>query len=177
VWGGDGGFRSLPYQTLDLTAHFVPASGSSVGVAIEAMHSGGAQALLQLQFHVGGGKVVTVGTDETWSAFNGDVHRNPGKAQHGGSAGTGFIEYIDARREPVGWKSSAFTGSSGWSKATAAPITTAQLAQLHPRMEPPMQTTFVKAASTRHVTPGWWTHLGFATRASNFRLVQECECS
>ena len=32
-------------------------------VAIEAMHAGGAQALMQLQFSVGGGKVLTVGAD------------------------------------------------------------------------------------------------------------------
>lgn len=61
VWGGDGKFRSLPYQTLDVTAH-LSAAGTAV-VAIEAMHAGGAQALMQLQFSVGGGKVLTVGAD------------------------------------------------------------------------------------------------------------------
>ena len=43
------------------------------------------------------GKVQSViSTDATWSAFNGDVHRKPGKAMHGGSAGTGFLEYAFA---------------------------------------------------------------------------------
>jgi hypothetical protein len=49
-------------------------------------------------------------------AFDADVHRNPGRALHGGSAGTGFLEYIDARNEPVGWKAAGFKPGAGWTR-------------------------------------------------------------
>ena len=55
------------------------------------------------------------------------------------SAGTGFIEYIDARDEPVGWKLAGFQPSADWGPVVASAPTTAQLGQLHAKMEPPMQ--------------------------------------
>ena len=44
-------------------------------IAIEAMHSQGATALMQLQLRLPGGKVVTTGTDSSWSAFDADVRK------------------------------------------------------------------------------------------------------
>ena len=141
VWGGDGVFRSLPYYTLDITRFIVAAKGkgSTVTVALQTMHVHNPSAMLQINFELSSGKVVTVGTDKTWSAFNGDAHRNPGAALHGHSAGTSFLEYIDARREPVGWKAAGFKAGAGWGAATATAPTSAQLAQLHPKMQPPME--------------------------------------
>ena len=137
VWGGDGFFRSIPYATLDVTAHLA-VPGSRV-VAIEAMHSKGATAMMQLHLSFGNGSVTTLVTDGTWSAFDGDVHRKPGRPKHGNSAGTGFIEYIDARGEPAGWKGTPFTPGAGWAPATTATPTDAQRQNLHPKMEPPLQ--------------------------------------
>ena len=66
VFGGDGAFRSLPYYTLDLTSSFSKA-GSSV-IAVECMHQGGANVIVQLQLRTtAGGKMTTIGTDATWS--------------------------------------------------------------------------------------------------------------
>ena len=66
-----GAFSSWPYVTNDLSSYF--ASAGTVVIAIEAMHSRGATALMQLQLRLPGGKVVTAGTDASWSAFNADV--------------------------------------------------------------------------------------------------------
>lgn len=137
VFGGDGDFRSLPYYTLDLSSEFSTA-GTSV-LAVEAMHQGGANVIMQLQLRMAGGKATTVGTDATWMVFDADVHRNPGPALHGGSAGTGFLEYIDARHEPVGWMTSGFKPGAGWAPAVAASVSSTQLAQLTPKMQPPIE--------------------------------------
>jgi hypothetical protein len=102
VWEGDGQFRSLPYYTLDLSTTIMAAKGKSVVVALECMKQGGVSAIMQLNIRSASGKVTTVGTDATWMSFDGDAHRHPGPALHGHSAGTGFLEYIDARGEPVG---------------------------------------------------------------------------
>ena len=137
VFGGDGVFRSLPYTTLDVTS-LLPAGRPAV-LALQAMHAGGASALMQLQLRLASGQVVTIGTDATWQAFDGDAHRAPGKPQHGSSAGTGFIEYIDARQEPVGWTLPGFKPGAGWTPASAVAPTAAQASALHSKMEPPMQ--------------------------------------
>ena len=176
VWDGDGVFRSLPYATLDVTKLFAPtppppkngtgttmdsveqrgggfAGGQKTAahtVAIEAMHSGGASAMLQLVLRLTDGTVTTVVTDETWLAFDGDAHRKPGKPQHGGSAGTGFIEYIDARAEPVGWRvapGGGFAPGAAWAAAKAAAPSAEQLSQLHAKMEPPLQVYSVDTAA------------------------------
>ena len=136
VWDGDGRFRSLPYYTLDVSSFLV--GKASVVLALECMMQGGPQALMQLSLTMPSGQVTAVGTDATWSAFDGDVHRNPGRSLHGGSAGTGYIEYIDARKEPVGWKA-AGAPAAGWAAAAAAAPTAAQIAQLHPKMQPPLE--------------------------------------
>eukprot|EP01050_Picozoa_sp_SAG11_P012697 SAG11_NODE_1429_length_4936_cov_5.029539_3_plen_589_part_00 len=155
VYGGDGKFRSLPYMTLDLTGHMSKAG--AVALAFEAMRAGGPSVMMQLHLHLSSGKTVTIGTDEKWMAFNGDAHRKPGPARHGHSAGTGFIEYIDARAEPVGWKHVGFrTTGSAWSAASAATPTTQQLEDLHSKMEPSMWTADIEVVSIRpaaHVLP------------------------
>ena len=86
-------------------------------------------------------------------AFDGDIHRKPGKPQHGSSAGTGFLEYIDARHEPVGWRSTGFVPGAGWGPAVATPPTAAERQSLHSKMEPPMQVYPVPVRSIRAVPP------------------------
>jgi hypothetical protein len=94
---------------------------------------------MQLNLELSSGEVSTICTDDTWSAFNGDLHRKPGSAKHGNSAGTAAgIEYIDARNEPVGWKEVGFN-SAGWARTVAMNASADQIAQLTPTMEPPMQ--------------------------------------
>ena len=139
MFGGDGTFMARPYYTLDVTKEFSKAG--TVVIAVEAMLSGtvGANVLMQLHLRSAGGQVTTLGTDKTWMAFDGDAHRNPGKPLHGGSAGTGFIEYIDARHEPVGWMTAGFKPTAGWSPAAARSLTAADYAQLTPKMQPPME--------------------------------------
>ena len=47
VWGGDGVFRSLPVQTLDLTA--VLTAGGSHVLALQTMHQNGPSVMLEVQ--------------------------------------------------------------------------------------------------------------------------------
>merc|ERR1711871_1541745 len=110
--------------------------------------------MLELRLTLASGTVVTHGTDMKWMAFNGDLHRKPGPAQHGNSAGTGFIEYIDARAEPTDWKVPSFHHSSAWQSAVATPPSKSDLANLHSKMEPPMQLTSVSVASIKPIGDG-----------------------
>ena len=153
VWDGDGAFRSLPYATLDLTSHF--GNAGTYTLAIVGMHSQSPSVLLQVQLQVAGGETITMGTDGTWSAFDADVHRNPGKSTGGQkSAGTTFVEFIDARAEPTGWMHPGFKGGAGWSPANAAPISPLQFEQLHSKMEPKLDWSMVPVRSIRAVAPG-----------------------
>ena len=161
VWGGQHTFHSLPVDTLDLTAQLAAAKGKNVTLAIEAYHHGGPtgpQPVMQLNLVLRNGATATVVTDGSWSAFNGDLHRKPGPALHGGSAGTASgIEYIDARYEPTGWKLSGFVADSRWSAAVALPPSKDQVAQLTPKMEPPMQfKSFVPARSMTKVNESFF---------------------
>ena len=137
VWGGDGRFRNLPTQTLDLTAAL--AGKASAVLALQTMHQSPA-VIFQLTLRTAAGATTVVVSDASWSALNGDAHRGPGPSTGGGSsAGTGFVEHIDARAEPVGWRAVGFVPGAGWTPATAKPPSADQLANLHPRMQPPMQ--------------------------------------
>ena len=164
VFGGDGVFRALPYGTLDVTSFFAQNKGKNASLALVGMQGRAAPyAMLQLQFRLSDGTVLLLGsTDASWRAFNGDVHRNPGPGQHGGSAGTKFIEYIDARHEPVGWKLVGFddSTSAGWAPAEATPPTASDVSNLFPKMEPPMQAgaCLPCTASQSHPTTTHPTH-------------------
>ena len=140
VFGGDGTFHALPYTTLDLTSIIANSVGKKVALSIVGMHQS-PYVILQMQFRLADGSMQLTGsTDATWRAFNGDAHRNPGPAQHGGSAGTKFIEYIDARKEPVGWQLVGYDDSGGgWATAKATPPTASDVANLYSKMEPPIQ--------------------------------------
>jgi hypothetical protein len=156
VWAGQHTFHSLPIDTLDVTTQLRAARGRKVTLAIEAYHHGGPtgpQPIMQLNLVLSSGRTATIVTDGSWTAFNGDLHRKPGPALHGGSAGTASgIEYIDARYEPTGWKRSGFQADSRWSAAIALPPAASQLAQFTPKMEPPMQfNSFVAARSMTKV--------------------------
>jgi len=145
VLGGDGLYRSLPYATLDVT-RFLAAGKHAL--ALQAMHKP-PSVMLQLVLRFAGGQVMTVATDATWRAFNGDVHRQPGPPRHAHSAGTGFLEYIDARGEPVGWQLPGFVegggADSGWQAASATTPSASQCQNLHAKMEPPL--------AVRHIAP------------------------
>jgi hypothetical protein len=138
VYGGDGVFRSLPITTIDLTAALGGAPAAAThALALQAMHSD-PNVIFQLELTLADGSKTVVVTDASWRAFNGDAHRKPGPAKNGGSAGTGFLEYIDARGEPVGWRLPGFVEGAGWGAATGAAPTADQITNLHPRMQPAM---------------------------------------
>jgi hypothetical protein len=147
TWDGDGAFHGLPFQTLDLTAALAPGPHT---IALQVMNKGDPLAIMQVVFFGAGGSALGVAaTDASWASFNGDVHRNPGPATHGGSAGTGFLEYIDARFEPVGWTLPGFSPGAGWAPAAAAPPTADQLKNLAARMQPPFEVVELGLESIR----------------------------
>ena len=135
VWGGDGTFHAMPIQTLDVTAAL--GSGPTAVLALVGMHSGSPAVIAQLTLHTASGASTTLATDSSWAAFNADPHRVPTPGS--GSAGVGFIEHIDARQEPVGWRSAGFVPDARWGPAVATPPTASQAAALAPGMKPPMQ--------------------------------------
>ena len=74
--------------------------------------------------------------------------------RHRHSAGTDFIEFIDARHEPIGWKTPGYlVNSSEWHAVTATAPTAVQLQALHARMEPPMETVSIHVKSIAPSTP------------------------
>jgi hypothetical protein len=157
VWGGDGLFRSMPYATLDVTAE-LSAAGTSV-LALQAMESNAVLqplVILQVVLRLQSGATVHLSTDDTWMGFDGDAHRVPvlHTSRHP-SAGTAFIEYIDARKEPIGWTTKGFKTTADWAVATATTPTAAQLAMMAPKMQPPMQVVdTIEAVSIVPYTPG-----------------------
>lgn len=151
VWDGDKTLRSLPYTTLDVSVHLL-TPGKHV-LALEVMHKPPA-AMLQLHLRLKSREQVVIVADSTWQAWNGDAHRQPGPPKHGSSAGTGFLEYIDARKEPVGWKSLDFQAKDGWTAAAATKPSTQQLQNLHSKMARPLQVYNVNVASMRHLDKG-----------------------
>ena len=167
IFGGDGVYRDYMYTTLDLTAQLLPrrdAAGAANGkkrcLSLVGMSPKGAKVALQMQWRGADGSLLsTAGStsgDGSWAAFDGDTHRKPGAPQHGHSAGTGFLEFIDARAEPVGWQLPGFDATaSGW----ASPVAEVQLPSgvqaknFHAKMEPSMQVTLVAAATVTPVPP------------------------
>lgn len=149
VWEGDGTFRSLPFTTLDLTAALAPGPHTLALVVMNRPPS----AIMQIVFRDASGAPTVVATDATWSSFNGDAHRRPGPAIHGGSAGTGFIEYIDARGEPVGWTLPGFSPGADWSPAVASANTPALAHVLHAKMQPPFEVVALTLSELRPVKP------------------------
>jgi hypothetical protein len=150
VWGGDGTFHGLPIQTLDVTAALLGGGGASAVLALAAMHRP-PNVIMQLVLHLASGATRTVVTDGSWAAFDADGHRGPTPGS--GSAGVGFIEHIDARQEPVGWRSSGFVPDARWAPALAAPPTAAQAADLHAVMKPPIQVTEGVAVASVYPVP------------------------
>jgi len=157
VVGGDGRFRSIPYTTLDVADYMIDAvrtNGQNVVIAVEAMQAQAPNVLLQLRIGYANGAEDLILSDATWSAYNADVHRLPGPPHHGSSAGTGFLEYIDARYEPIRWKFPDFSLDSGWTDAKAFAMTDDQKKNIHQKMEPPLQTKDMVPASIRQRDDG-----------------------
>jgi len=148
VRDGDGTYRNLPYTTLDVTSHFT-TPGKHV-LALQTMHKP-PSVILQINLRLRSGTTRVLFTDGTWQAFNGDAHRKPAAPQYGRSAGTGFLEYIDARAEPVGWTSPGFKADAAWSNAVATSPSSDQQENLHAKMTRPMQVYDVPIASIRPV--------------------------
>jgi hypothetical protein len=98
-------------------------------------HTDNPSVIFQLILTDSTGAASTVVTDDSWLAFDGDAHRKPGPATDGGSAGTRFLEYIDARGEPVGWRAAGFTPGPGWGPAVGTAPSASDLANLYPRMQ------------------------------------------
>ncbi len=152
VWRGapePSAFRALNFQTLDVTATLPPGPHT---LALQAMYEGlgGATALLQVVFRAADGAPLgVVGSDASWAAFDGDAHRRPAPPAHGHSAGTAFLENIDARAEPVGWRAAGFVPGAGWAPANATPLSATDVHTLHARMEPPMQVVDLAPAALR----------------------------
>ena len=134
VWNGDGTFRSMPYFTHDVTSYL--QNKTNIVIAMETMNANPSpKAWLELNMFFVDGSSQVVSTDETWSAFNGDKHRNP-KPSSRPSAGNAFLENIDATYEPVGWKTSNFVLTSEWSNATATIPTESDLQSFTAKMQP-----------------------------------------
>jgi len=151
VWDGDGLFRSLPYATLDVTPSLT-TPGTAV-IALQTMHNP-PKVIFQVTMLFSSGEPLSIITDNTWGAFNGDLHRKPGPATHGGSAGTGFLEYIDARGEPVGWRAPGFIpNASLWGSPIATLPTPSDVAMFHAHMKPPLEVSPMTLASIRPVPP------------------------
>jgi len=151
VWDGDRTLRSLPYTTLDVTNRLL-SPGKHV-LALEAMHKP-PTAMLQLHLRLKSRQQVVIVTDDTWQAWNGDAHRQPGPPKHGQSAGTGFLEYVDARAEPVGWKLPDFQAKDGWAPAGANTPSADQRQNLHPKMARPLQVYDVSVATIHRLQSG-----------------------
>jgi len=134
VFDGDGLFRNLPLTTLDLTPMLSELKGTTAALALQTMHNT-PKVILQIIMTASDGSVTTIVTNTSWSSFNGDLHRFPGPPQHGSSAGTGFLEYIDARGEPINWRTVGFVEDSKWVPAVATPPSTDEISNFHPRME------------------------------------------
>jgi hypothetical protein len=152
VWGGDGVFRSLPYDTYDVTT-LVAAGGAPIVLAVAGRGAvdgkGGARGvLLQLQLFAADGSAATVCTGDGggWLAWGADGYAHP--TAGGGTFYKKALEFFDARAEPVGWRGSGFN-ASGWappsvvqsaSGAAAAAGLTAKMARPveAPRDVPPV---------------------------------------
>ena len=134
VFGGDGVFRNLPITTLDFTSQLITNTGQKVALALQTMHNT-PKVIFQILMTSSDGTESILVTNSSWSSFNGDLHRFPGPARNGGSAGTGFLEYIDARGEPVGWRTVGFVEDEKWVPAVATNPSATELQNMHPRME------------------------------------------
>ena len=138
----------------------------------------GPTAMLQINLRLKSGEVVVLTTDGTWQAFNGDTHRKPDRAYHGGSVGTGFVEYIDAREEPVGWMLPGYQAEDGWPTAVGKEPSTSQQQNLHAKIGRPMQVYDVSVKSIRAIPappptpPAFPVSCGVA--AEGWVLVLQC---
>ena len=155
VWGGDGAFRALPIATVDLTAALAEAGVHAL--ALQTMHKN-PSVILEVVLTDAAGATVTVSTDPTWLAFNGDAHRKPGPPTHGSSAGTAFLEYIDARGEPVGWRQAGFAAGADWAPAVATAPSPSDQRAFHPRMQPPLVVADIAVTSIVPVPASSRTH-------------------
>ena len=128
IWGGDGGFRSLPYASYDVTeavGAFARAGSaftlSAAGVG--AWFSATRGILLQLDVHRADGSMesfATGGSAAPFSALHADGYLVPVAPREPlQTAYRHRLEFTDAREEPVGWQGVGFPGAAAWPRANA----------------------------------------------------------
>jgi alpha-L-rhamnosidase len=119
VWGGDGVFRGLPYDTHDVTAALRAAGvegGAPFVLAAAGVGAAARGVLLQLDVFFADGSVASVATDGNFSAFDADAWLGPtDPARPLQTAYHPKLEFTDARLEPVGWRDVGFAGA--WPRA------------------------------------------------------------
>ena len=158
VAGGDGVYHSLPYITLDLTAHF--SAGGPTVIALQTMQFGANAPAVLMQVNVfsssGGTEPAQSWVTEASSAWRvldadpwlrpnnqvdaagipgwdgRDERRCPGARAR--SAGSTRIEFTDARKEPVGWRSDPLFDDRGWKDAVEIQSAALRSTELTPRM-------------------------------------------
>lgn len=94
--------------------------------------------VLQAELVHADGSAGRFGTDDTWSVFGADAYKGPGELK--GPEYGQVQENMDARQEPVGWKTSGFAPASGaaWPLAAIVPGNFSGNASLRARMTSPI---------------------------------------
>lgn len=125
IWGGDGVYRALPYDTYNVTAA-VAIDTANLTIAVAAV--GGETAptrgvFLQLDLFYLNGEIQTIAaTDGNFLVYQADDWLVPTDfAKPLATAYHHKLEFTDARREPVGWRTSSFvplSNTSSWEPAT-----------------------------------------------------------
>ena len=151
--------KRIQYQTFDVTKLLV-RGGNTLGAMLgDGWYSGSIgwfgdkiygdrpELLAELRIDYTDGTSETIGTDGTWRTADGPVLR--GDNIHG--------ETYDARREPQGWRGSAFDDAA-WSAATVLDTTSDNPTQrLVAQVDPPVKVTGELAAKTlTQPRPGVW---------------------
>jgi len=152
IWGGDGGFKALPYATYDVTqavAAFARAGGaftlSAAGAG--AWFSATRGILLQLDVHRADGTVesfATGGSAAPFAALHADAYLVPvAPPKPLQTAYSHRLEFTDAREEPVGWQTAGFPGA--WPPALATLAVANATAALTPKMAANVRATAAEA--------------------------------
>ena len=107
------------YQATDITPGLVAGRPNAVGILHHWYGPGRGRptsapgVVVQVVVHYRDGATVTVGTDGTWRTRRAEWLPAP---QRNNDAGD-FVEWIDARRSPLGWAEATYD-DAGWSPAT-----------------------------------------------------------
>ena len=154
IWGGDGGFRALPYASYDVTEAVgaLAAAGSAFTLAaagVGAWFSATRGILLQLDVHTADGAVQSFATGgPLFSSLHADGYLVPVAPR--APLQTAYrprLEFTDAREEPVGWQLAGFQGAWPPANATLAVASAPAAAALTPKMAANVRATAAEAGS------------------------------